>query len=90
MGSPELTVDIMCVSSDITASAPFSKLDITDITHHAPVSDGELQEMRSFAIPNYSVHVSYQLEGCPQLPNFVCCVMTPLQLVAKELTGCVV
>lgn len=55
----------MCVSSDITASAPFSKLDITDITHHAPASDGELQEMRSFAIPNYSVHVSYQLEGCP-------------------------
>lgn len=55
----------MCVSSDITASAPFSKLDITDITHHAPASDGELQEMWSFAIPNYSVHVSYQLEGCP-------------------------
>lgn len=74
----------MCVSSDITASAPLSKLDITDITHHAPASDGELQEMRSFAIPNYSVHVSYQL------PNFVCCVMTPSQLVAKELTGCVV
>lgn len=55
----------MCVPCDITASAPLPELDIADITHHAPVSDGELQEMRSFAIPNYSVYVSYQPEGCP-------------------------
>lgn len=55
----------MCVPCDITASAPLSKLDIIDITHHAPASDGELQEMQNFTIPNYSALVSYQPKGCP-------------------------
>lgn len=48
----------MCVPCDITASTPLSKLDIIDVTHHASASDGEMQEMQNFAIPNYSAHVS--------------------------------
>jgi hypothetical protein len=75
-GSLEWTADtVMCVRGDVTASHSPSKLNITDTrSHNTPASEGGLQERLGSVLPNYSIHVSCQLEKCPQLPNFVCCV----------------